>query len=73
LISKKHKKYSVDGWNVCTVKYQPKETPYNHLVFALKYEGINLLFFKKSFDKLNPAENCPHRKINNILYRKCEI
>ncbi|MBE0571966.1 MAG: Fic family protein [Ignavibacteriaceae bacterium] len=53
LISKKHKKYSVDGWNVYTVKHQPQETLYNHLVFALKYEGINLLFFKKLFEKSN--------------------
>ncbi|MHB8579329.1 MAG: Fic family protein [Ignavibacteriaceae bacterium] len=55
LISEKHKKYSVDGWNVYTIKYQPQETLYNHLVFALKYEGINLLFFKKLFDQLNQA------------------
>lgn len=53
LISKKHKKYSVDGWNVYTIKHQPQETLYNHLVFALKYEGINLLFFKKLFEKSN--------------------
>ncbi|HVO74279.1 MAG TPA: Fic family protein [Ignavibacteriaceae bacterium] len=53
LISKKHKKYSVDGWNVYTVKHQPLDTLYNHLVFALKYEGINLLFFKKLFEKLD--------------------
>jgi len=53
LISEKHKKYSVDGWNVYTVKHQPQDTLYNHLVFALKYEGINLLFFKKLFDQLD--------------------
>lgn len=56
LISEKHKKYSVDGWNVYTVKHQPQETLYNHLVFALKYEGINLLFFKKLFEQLNKDE-----------------
>ena len=55
LISEKHKKYSVDGWNVYTVKHQPQETLYNHLVFALKYEGINLLFFKKLFHQSDPA------------------
>ncbi len=53
LISKKHKKYSVEGWNVYTIKHQPKDTLYNHLVFALKYEGINLLFFKKMFENLD--------------------
>jgi hypothetical protein len=53
LISKKHKKYSVTGWNVYTVKHQPADTLYNHLVFAIKYEGVNLLFFKKLFEKLD--------------------
>ncbi len=52
LISKKHKRYSVEGWQVFTIKHQPQETLYNHLVFALKYEGINLLFFKKLFEQI---------------------
>jgi len=51
LISKKHKRYEVEGWRVFTIKHQPQETLYNHLVFALKYEGINLLFFKKLFEQ----------------------
>ncbi len=55
LISKKHKRYSVEGWRVFTIKHQPQETLYNHLVFALKYEGINLLFFKKLFEQLEPT------------------
>lgn len=56
LISEKHKRYSAEGWNVFTVKHQPRETLYNHLVFALKYEGINLLFFKKLIQQVAPAE-----------------
>ena len=28
----------------------PQDTLYGHLVFAIKYEGINLLFFKKLFE-----------------------
>lgn len=52
LISDKHKKYSVEGWLVFTAKHQPKDTLYNHLVFALKNEGINLLFFKKLFEEI---------------------
>ncbi len=56
LISKKHKKYSVDGWNVYTIKHEPQDTLYNHLVFALKYEGINLLFFKILFKNLDQAQ-----------------
>jgi hypothetical protein len=31
---------------------KPQETLYDHLVFALKYEGVNLLFFKKLFQKI---------------------
>jgi len=56
IISKKHKQYSKDGWLVFTVRHQPEETLYNHLVFALKYEGINLLFFKKLFDKISKKQ-----------------
>lgn len=56
LISKKHKKYSVEGWNVFTIKHRPKDTLYDHLVFALKYEGINLLFFKKLFETLESSQ-----------------
>jgi Fic family protein len=56
MISEKHKRYSKDNWLVFTPKYQPKETLYDHLVFALKYEGINLLFFKKLFEKIEPKE-----------------
>lgn len=56
MISEKHKRYSKDDWHVFTPKYQPKETLYDHLVFALKYEGINLLFFKKLFEKIKPKE-----------------
>jgi Fic family protein len=55
LISNKHKHYHTDYWHVLTPRHQPKETIYDHLVFALKYEGINLLFFKKLFECL-PTE-----------------
>ena len=37
---------------VFTPKHQPEDTLYKQLVFALKYEGINLLFFKFLFSKL---------------------
>ena len=36
LISKSHKKYSTQEWNVFPKVYQPKEAIYEHLVFALK-------------------------------------
>ena len=56
LISAKNRKYKKGHWQVYTPRYQPKETLYDQLVFALKYEGINLLFFKKLFEKLTQNE-----------------
>lgn len=56
IISKKHRQYETDKWLVLTPRHKPGESLYAHLVFALKYEGINLLFFKKLFEKLEPAE-----------------
>jgi Fic family protein len=56
LISKKHRQYSTADWLVYTPRHQPEENLYAHLVFALKYEGVNLLVFKKLFEKLEPAE-----------------
>ncbi len=53
LISKKNRKYTTAEWNVFTPKHAPEDTLYKHLIFALKYEGINLLFFKKLFLKLS--------------------
>ncbi len=55
LISKIRRQYSNESWLVFTPRHQPEETLYGHLVFALKYEGVNLLFFKKLFEQLEPA------------------
>ncbi|MCI9845273.1 Fic family protein [Flavobacterium pectinovorum] len=56
IISKKHKRYSTENWLIFTPRHHPKETLFHHLVFALKYEGINLLFFKKLFEKISKEE-----------------
>ncbi len=56
LISEKNKKYDQAGWRVFTPKHQPKETLYKQLIFALKYEGVDLLVFKKLFEKLSTKE-----------------
>ena len=53
LVSNQNKKYFTDDWNIFPNKYLPEdnaqlteiEALYNHLVFALKYEGVNLLVF----------------------------
>ena len=56
LISEKHRQYSTTDWAVYTLRHKPLDTLYGHLTFALKYEGINLLFFKKLFGKIDPEE-----------------
>jgi Fic family protein len=56
LISQKNKKYEQEGWTVFPVRYQPENSLYKQLVFALKYEGVNLLALKKAFEKLRVTE-----------------
>lgn len=56
LIIQKNKNYSRPGWIVFGPKYQPSDTLTGHLIFALKYEGVNLLFFKKLFEELDQSE-----------------
>lgn len=56
LISEKRRSYSKENWKVFSSRNAFNDTLYKHLVFALKYEGINLLFFKELFKKLPENE-----------------
>ncbi|MBA9077206.1 Fic family protein [Rufibacter quisquiliarum] len=56
IISRKNRKYSQAQWAVFPPAYHPQDSLAGHLTFALKYEGVNLLFFKKLFQQLRPAE-----------------
>ena len=56
LISEKRRSYNKDHWKVFSSRNAFNDTLYKHLVFALKYEGINLLFFKELFKKLPENE-----------------
>lgn len=56
LIGKKNRRYEKDGWRVFTPKHQPGDNLYKQLVFALKYEGVNLLLFKCLFSTLSGSE-----------------
>lgn len=56
LVSSKKRQYKVDGWQVFTSRHLPDNTLYKYLVFALKYEGINLLLIKKLFEKIAEKE-----------------
>lgn len=66
IISHQNKRYSQDNWEVFPNSYLPSDTIelseiealYKQLVFALKYEGVDLLLFKKltqyyNLDQLN--------------------
>lgn len=52
LISEKRRKYESEAWNVFPSKYKTDDSLYRQLTFALKYEGVNLLLFKRLFQKL---------------------
>lgn len=56
LISTKNQQYKTKEWQVFTPRHQPIESLYKQLIFALRYEGVNLLFFKKLFEKLSIKE-----------------
>lgn len=56
LISTKNRQYEKSGWKVFTSRHQPEDNLYKHLIFALKYEGINLLVFKYLFLQLTADE-----------------
>jgi len=55
LISQKKRKYESDNWQVFTPKYRPVDSLYKQLIFALKYEGIDLLILKKLFESISQS------------------
>jgi Fic family protein len=56
LISTKKRQYKKPGWQVFTPRHKPDDKLYKQLIFALKYEGINLLILKKLFERLSEDE-----------------
>lgn len=56
LVSQKRRSYSTEEWNVFSSRSAFDDNLYKHLVFAIKYEGINLLFFKKLFQVISKKE-----------------
>ncbi|MFT7638226.1 MAG: hypothetical protein ACI9Y8_002017, partial [Candidatus Omnitrophota bacterium] len=48
-ISEKHTRYETDNWRVFTPRHAPEDTLYGHLVFALKYEGVDMAVFSALF------------------------
>ncbi|MBS3771805.1 MAG: Fic family protein [Bacteroidales bacterium] len=56
LVSYKNRQYKKQQWKIFTFRHLPDDNLYSHLVFAIKYEGINLLFFKKLFQQLSKSD-----------------
>lgn len=52
LISEKRRRYTTEEWDVFTPKHKPKDTLYGHLIFSLKYEGVNLSVFRSLFSAI---------------------
>ncbi|WP_010298062.1 Fic family protein [Candidatus Odyssella thessalonicensis] len=55
-ISDRHKVYEKDNWKVLTPRHMPAPTLEDHLIFALKYEGLDLAVLKAVFEAINPEE-----------------
>ena len=55
-IAKRHKVYKKDSWAFYTPRHKPDPTLIGHLIFALKYEGVDLLVLKKLFDTVEKEE-----------------
>ncbi|MBA3031172.1 MAG: Fic family protein [Desulfobacteraceae bacterium] len=55
-IGTKHKKFNLDGWRIFTPRHAPADTLYGHLIFALKYEGIDLAVLNALFQKIDYRE-----------------
>lgn len=55
-VSSKNRQFENDEWKVYPTSYLPDENLYKQLIFALKYEGVDLLVFKKLFDVLSTVE-----------------
>lgn len=65
-ISTKKRQFENDHWKVFPSRYLPEETLYKQLIFAFKYEGIDLLVFKKLFETL------PKEEIEAMIQQKVQ-
>lgn len=55
-VSSKNRQFENEEWKVYPVRYLPEESLYKQLIFALKYEGVDLLLFKKLFEVVSSAQ-----------------
>ena len=55
-IGTRHKIYQENGWHIYGPSYEPKASLEGHLVFALKYEGLDLAVLKRLFEAAPAAD-----------------
>ena len=55
-VSSKNRQFENDEWKVYPASYLPDDNLYKQLIFALKYEGVDLLVFKKLFEVVSSVE-----------------
>lgn len=55
IVTEKHQRYNTEQWQVFTKRHQPNDDIISHIIFALKYEGVNLFILKQVF--LNLSED----------------
>jgi hypothetical protein len=55
-IGARHKVYEEGGWSLYTPRHEPHSSLEGHLVFALKYEGLDLCVLKRLFESAPAAD-----------------
>ncbi len=55
-IGTRHKVYEADGWHIYTPRHMPEASLEGHLVFAFKYEGLDLAVLKRLFKAIAAQE-----------------
>ncbi|MCY4338056.1 MAG: Fic family protein [Gammaproteobacteria bacterium] len=54
-IGTRHRVLEQDGWRIFTPRHEPQPDLKGHLIFALKYEGLDLAVLKQLFLSIGPA------------------
>ena len=54
-IGARHRVLKTGGWRILTPRHEPQPTLEGHLIFALKYEGLDLAVLKRLFLAVGPA------------------
>lgn len=55
-LGEKHTKYETENWQVFTPRHTPDDSLYGHLVFALRYEGVDLAMLSALFKKIDKSD-----------------